>query len=95
MEANETNGKEIEEYAVRPSATWMLKMMKMEQQQKKILEISDEVSKEDVEIRRLIEERRNTPKDEKQRLKNVSKQIRNASETRKELKGKNRFKDTP
>ena len=31
------------------------------------------ISKEDVEIRRLIEERRNTPKEEKQRLKGVSK----------------------
>ena len=30
---------------------------------------TEEISKEDVEIRRLIEERRNTPKEEKQRLK--------------------------
>ena len=41
-----------------------------------ILEINDEVSKEDVEIRRHIEERRNTSKVEKQRLKDLSKQIR-------------------
>ena len=34
---------------------------------------TEEVSKEDVEIRRLIEERRHTPKDEKQRLKEVTK----------------------
>ena len=32
-----------------------------------------EISKEDVEIRRLIEERRSTPKEEKQRLQEVSK----------------------
>ena len=37
---------------------------------------TEEVSEEDVEIRRLIEERRNTPKEEKQRLKEVSKYIR-------------------
>ena len=41
-------------------------------------------SKEDVEIRRLIEEKRNTPKEEKQRLKEVSKCIKNVSETKKE-----------
>ena len=34
---------------------------------------TEEISKEDVEIRRLIEERRNTPKEEEQRLKEVSK----------------------
>ena len=34
---------------------------------------TEEISKEDVEIRRLIEERRSTPKEEKQRLKEVSK----------------------
>ena len=34
---------------------------------------TEEISKEDVEIRRLIKERRNTPKEEKQRLKEVSK----------------------
>ena len=34
---------------------------------------TEEISKEDVEIRRLIEERRNTPKEEKQRMKEVSK----------------------
>ena len=37
---------------------------------------TEEVSKEDVEIRRLIEERRHTPKEEKQRLKEVSKCIK-------------------
>ena len=37
---------------------------------------TEEISKEDVEIRRLIEERRNTPKEEKQRLKEVSKYIK-------------------
>ena len=39
---------------------------------------TEEISKEDVEIRRLIEERRNTPKEEEQRLKEVSKRIKNA-----------------
>ena len=34
---------------------------------------TEEISKEDVGIRRLIEERRNTPKEEKQRLKEVRK----------------------
>ena len=42
---------------------------------KKMLESNEVISKEDVEIRRLIEERRTTPKEEKQRLKEVSKQI--------------------
>ena len=36
---------------------------------------TEEISKEDVEIRRLIEERRNTPKEEQQRLREVSKHI--------------------
>ena len=37
---------------------------------------TEEISRKDVEIRRLIEERRNTPKEEKQRLKEVSKRIK-------------------
>ena len=36
-----------------------------------------------MEIQRLIEERRSTPKEEKQRLKEVSKCIKNVSETNK------------
>ena len=36
---------------------------------------TEEISKKDAEIRRLIEERRSTPKEEKQRLKEVSKCI--------------------
>ena len=40
-------------------------------------ESNEEISKEDVGIRRLIEERRTTPKEEKQRLKEVNKHIRN------------------
>ena len=40
---------------------------------KKTLESNDAISKEDVEIRRLIEERRSTSKGEKQRLKDLSK----------------------
>ena len=43
---------------------------------------TEEISKEDVEIRRLIEERRNTPKEEKQRLKEVNKHIENVSGTK-------------
>ena len=39
-------------------------------------EIMVEFKQEYVEIRRLIEERRTTPKEEKQRSKEVSKQIR-------------------
>ena len=43
---------------------------------KKIPEDNDEASNKNVKIRRLIEERRNTPKGEKQHLKEVSKQTR-------------------
>ena len=46
----------------------------------------EEISKEDVEIRRLIEERRNTPKEEKQRLKEVSKCIKKCVRDRKRMK---------
>ena len=37
---------------------------------------TDEISRKDAEIRRLIELRRNTPEEEKQRLKEVSKSIK-------------------
>ena len=57
---------------------------------RKILEENDEVTNEYVEIRRLIEERRNTARGDKQHLKEVSKQIR---ETRKGKKDKKRFKE--
>ena len=50
---------------------------------KKILEDNDEVSNEDVETRRLIEERRNTTRGEKQHLKEVSKQIRKCNRDKK------------
>ena len=60
--------------------------MKEQQQQKKILEDKDEVSNEDVEIRRLIEERRNTATGEKQHLKEVSKQKRKCIRDKKESK---------
>ena len=53
---------------------------------KKTLETNDGVSKEDVEIRRLIEERRSTAKGEKQRLKVLSKQIRKCSRDKKRIK---------
>ena len=56
-------------------------------------ESNEEISKEDVEIRRLIEERRTTPKEEKQRLKEVSKQIKKSSGTRKERKDRKRFNE--
>ena len=49
--------------------------MKEQQQQKKILEENDKVTDEDVEIRRLIEERSDTARGEKQHLKEVCKQI--------------------
>ena len=44
---------------------------------------TEEVSNEDVEIRRLVEERRSRPKAEKQRLKEVSKCFKKVSETKK------------
>ena len=53
---------------------------------KKTLESNDAISKEDEGIRRLIGERRSTFKGEKQRLKDLSKQKRNASGTRREQK---------
>ena len=45
---------------------------------------SEEFLDKDAEILRLIEERRSTPKEEKQRLKDLSKRIKNASEKKKE-----------
>ena len=45
---------------------------------------TEEISHKDAEIRRLIELRRSTPKEEKQRMKELSKSIKNVSETRKE-----------
>ena len=47
---------------------------------------TEEISKKDVEIRRLIEERRSTPKEEKQRLKEVSKCTRKCIRDKKRLK---------
>ena len=43
---------------------------------KKIIEENDEVTNENVEIKRFIEGRRNTARGQKQHLKEVSKQIR-------------------
>ena len=54
----------------------------------KTLESNEEISMEDVEIRRLIEERRTTSKEEKQRLKEVCKQ------TRKCIKGQEKSEKT-
>ena len=45
--------------------------------------VSEDFPNEDAEILRLIEERRSTPKEEKQRLKDLSKCIKNASEKKK------------
>ena len=42
------------------------------------------ISREDAEIRRLNELRRSTPKEEKQRMKELAKAFKNVSETRKE-----------
>ena len=58
----------------------------MKEQQQKILEDNDEVPNEDVEIRRLIEERRNTTRGEKQHLKEVSKQVRKCIRDKKRSK---------
>ena len=44
---------------------------------------TEDAAAADMEIRRLIEERRTTPEEGKQRLKDVSKQIKNASGTKK------------
>ena len=48
--------------------------------------VSEDFPNEDAEILRLIEERRSTPKEEKQRLKEVSKCLKNVSETKKNEK---------
>ena len=53
---------------------------------KKIPEVNEEVSIEDVDIRRLIEERKSTAKGEKQRLKELSKQIRKCIRDKKRTK---------
>ena len=45
--------------------------------------VSEDFPNQDAEILRLIEERRSTPKEEKQRLKDLSKCIENASEKKK------------
>ena len=85
MEENETNGKEVENNAVRPKSDMDAEAIdevantKYENENgaaaaKNILEVNDEVSNKDVEIRRLVEERINTSKGEKQRLKDLCKQ---------------------
>ena len=55
-----------------------------------MLESNEVIPKEDAEIRRLVEERRTTPEEEKQRWKEVSKQ-KIASGTRKERKDRKKF----
>ena len=59
---------------------------------KNTLESNGATTKEDVEIRRLIEERRNTSKGEKQRLKDLGKR-KNASGTTKEQWDKKGFNE--
>ena len=54
---------------------------------KKTLESNDAISKEDVDIRRLIEERRSTSKGEKQRLKDLSKKMHQGQEKSKMTRG--------
>ena len=46
--------------------------------------VSEEFLDKDAEILRLIKERRSTPKEKKQRIKDLSKRIKNASDKRKE-----------
>ena len=100
MEANETNGKEVENNVVRPKSDIdaeafdeVAKKNKHDNENGKIFEVNDEVSKEDVEIRMIIEERWNTSKGEKQRLKDLSKQIRTCIRDKKRQKRKKRFKE--
>ena len=47
---------------------------------------TEEISRKDAEIRRLIELRRSTSKEEKQRMKELCKSTKNVSETRKDWK---------
>ena len=47
---------------------------------------TEEISKEDVEIRRLIEETRNTPKEGKQRLRDVGKRTKTCIRDKKRMK---------
>ena len=63
-------------------------MTKQQQQRKRYLKKNDEVTSEDENIRRLIEERRNTARGEKQHLKEVSKQIRKCIRNKKRIKKK-------
>ena len=88
-----------------PRATWMLKVsMEMQkiskkekleqQQQKQILEVNEEVSVEDVEIRRLIE-KENTAKGEKRRLKELDKQIRKYIRDKKRTKRQEKYSKNP
>ena len=53
-------------------------------------ESNEDISKEGVEIRRLIEGRRTTPQEEKQRLKEVSKQIKKMHQGQKNEKTRKR-----
>ena len=75
------------------SFRWSCKKNKHDNENGKIFEVNDEVSKEDVEIRMIIEERWNTSKGEKQRLKDLSKQIRTCIRDKKRQKRKKRFKE--
>ena len=52
---------------------------------------NEKTSEGDDEIRRLVEERRNTPKGERHKLKELSKRIKNASGKEKEPNNKKRY----
>ena len=54
---------------------------------------SEQFLDKDAEILRLIEERRSTPKEEKQRLKDLSKRTKNASEKEKERRDSKTLKE--
>ena len=54
----------------------------------------DEISRKDAEIRRLIELRRSTPKEEKQRMKKLSKSIKKCIRDRKDNKKSKKFSKT-
>ena len=87
LDAEEMTDNEIEKDAVRPKSDMDAGAVdenaknKQERENeataaKKILEVDEEVSIQDVEIRRRIEERKNTAKGDKQRLKELSTHFR-------------------
>ena len=71
-----------------PAATWAKSKMTIMNEARATAsaeaKVSEDLSIQDAEILRLIEERRSTPKEEKQRLKEVSKCINNCIRDKKE-----------